>query len=50
MVAKNKTVKTLLITSMPLNERVAWNGPIVMNSDEEIKTAFNEYRNGTFLL
>ena len=49
IVTKNKTVRALLIAGMPLNERVAWNGPIVMNLDEEIKTAFNEYRNGTFL-
>jgi hypothetical protein len=28
---------------------VAWYGPIVMNTEEELETAFEEYRNGTFL-
>lgn len=28
---------------------VAWYGPIVMNSDEELELAFAEYRNGTFI-
>jgi redox-sensitive bicupin YhaK (pirin superfamily) len=28
---------------------VAWYGPIVMNTDEELRTAFEEYENGTFL-
>jgi hypothetical protein len=28
---------------------VAWRGPIVMNTNEELRVAFEEYRNGTFL-
>jgi quercetin 2,3-dioxygenase len=28
---------------------VAWRGPIVMNSKEELETAFREYREGTFI-
>jgi quercetin 2,3-dioxygenase len=28
---------------------VAWRGPIVMNTNEELRQAFEEYRNGTFL-
>ena len=41
--------KLLLIAGKPLGEPVAWQGPIVMNTDEELNTAFREYRNGTFL-
>jgi len=42
-------VRFLLISGRPLGEPVAWYGPIVMNSQEELKLAFEEYRNGTFL-
>ena len=39
----------LLIAGRPLGEPVAWQGPIVMNTQEELRTAFREYRAGTFL-
>lgn len=39
----------LLISGIPLGEPVAWGGPIVMNTDEELRLAFDEYRSGTFL-
>lgn len=39
----------LLVSGRPLGEPVAWRGPIVMNTQEELRTAFEEYRNGTFL-
>jgi redox-sensitive bicupin YhaK (pirin superfamily) len=39
----------LLISGVPLKEPVAWQGPIVMNTEEELRLAFEEYRNGTFL-
>lgn len=42
-------VEFLLISGRPLDEPVAWHGPIVMNSQEELTLAFNEYRNGTFI-
>ncbi|NTW70539.1 MAG: pirin family protein [Chlorobiaceae bacterium] len=42
-------VRFLLVSGKPLNEPVAWYGPIVMNTDAEIRQAFNEYQNGTFL-
>jgi redox-sensitive bicupin YhaK (pirin superfamily) len=32
-----------------LNEPVAWQGPLVMNSDAELETAFREYRQGNFI-
>ncbi|MHA1477107.1 MAG: pirin-like C-terminal cupin domain-containing protein, partial [Promethearchaeota archaeon] len=30
-------------------EPVAWRGPIVMNTEEELRIAFNEYNKGTFI-
>jgi redox-sensitive bicupin YhaK (pirin superfamily) len=42
-------VRFLLISGKPLNEPVAWYGPIVMNTQEELKQAFEEYNNGTFI-
>jgi redox-sensitive bicupin YhaK (pirin superfamily) len=42
-------VRFLLISGKPINEPIAWAGPIVMNTEEELQIAFNEYRNGTFL-
>jgi redox-sensitive bicupin YhaK (pirin superfamily) len=42
-------VRFLLISGKPLKEKVAWRGPIVMNTQEELSIAFNEYQNGTFI-
>lgn len=39
----------LLVGGTPLNESVAWHGPIVMNTDEEIKVALEDLQNGTFI-
>jgi redox-sensitive bicupin YhaK (pirin superfamily) len=39
----------LLISGRPLGETVAWSGPIVMNTREELATAFREYQAGTFI-
>ncbi len=39
----------LLLSGQPLGEPVAWYGPIVMNTEEELETAFREYRDGTFV-
>jgi redox-sensitive bicupin YhaK (pirin superfamily) len=47
--AEKEPVRFLLISGKPINEPVAWYGPIVMNTEEELETAFEEYRNGTFL-
>ena len=42
-------VRFLLISGKPIGEPVAWYGPIVMNTEEELEAAFEEYRNGTFI-
>jgi quercetin 2,3-dioxygenase len=42
-------VRFLLVSGKPLNEPVAWYGPIVMNTQDELKVAFEEYKNGTFI-
>ena len=42
-------MRFLLVSGRPLREPVAWHGPIVMNTAEELQTAFREYQNGTFL-
>lgn len=39
----------LLISGKPIGEPVAWYGPIVMNTQEELRIAFEEYRSGTFI-
>jgi len=47
--AGNMPLRFLLLCGVPLKEPVAWRGPIVMNTDQELEQAFREYRNGTFL-
>jgi quercetin 2,3-dioxygenase len=47
--ADETTVRFLLISGKPIGEPVAWYGPIVMNTDKELETAFEEYENGTFI-
>jgi redox-sensitive bicupin YhaK (pirin superfamily) len=42
-------VRFLLVSGKPLNEPVAWYGPIVMNTQDELKVAFEEYNDGTFI-
>lgn len=43
------SVRFLLISGKPLNEPIAWYGPIVMNTHAELRTAFKEYQEGTFV-
>lgn len=42
-------IRFLLVSVKPLKEPVAWGGPIVMNTEEELKKAFAELRNGAFI-
>ena len=42
-------VRFLLVSGKPLEEPVAWYGPIVMNTQEELKTAFQEFASGAFI-
>jgi hypothetical protein len=42
-------IRFLFVSGRPLEEPVAWYGPIVMNTQEELQTAFREYQDGTFL-
>ena len=42
-------VRFLLIGGKPIGEPVAWRGPIVMNTEDELEVAFAEYQNGTFI-
>jgi redox-sensitive bicupin YhaK (pirin superfamily) len=42
-------VRFLLLSGKPIGEPVAWYGPIVMNTREELSIAFEEYNNGSFI-
>lgn len=46
---EDDTVRFLLISGKPIGEPVAWYGPIVMNTRDELRIAFEEYQNGTFI-
>lgn len=45
----DQPLRFLFVAGKPLDEPVAWRGPIVMNTQEELALAFEEYRNGTFI-
>src|SRR6185369_9049152 len=42
-------IRFLLVSGKPLQEPVAWYGPIVMNTQEQLQQAFQELKKGTFL-
>lgn len=42
-------VRFLLISGAPIDEPVAWHGPIVMNTQDELQQAMRDLRNGTFI-
>jgi quercetin 2,3-dioxygenase len=46
---EDEPVRFLLMAGKPIREPVAWYGPIVMNTREELQVAFEEYSNGTFI-
>lgn len=47
--AGDEGIRFLLITGRPIQEPVAWHGPIVMNTRDELRQAFRELNNGTFI-
>lgn len=47
--AKHHGVRFLLYSAKPLHEPIAWGGPIVMNTREELRAAFTELDAGTFI-
>ena len=47
--AGEEGIRFLLVSGKPLREPVAWYGPIVMNTQEELREAFEELQQGTFL-
>ena len=42
-------IRFLLISGKPIQEPVAWHGPVVMNTREELIQAFDDLKNGTFI-
>jgi redox-sensitive bicupin YhaK (pirin superfamily) len=47
--AGDQGIRFLLISGAPIEEPVAWHGPIVMNTKAEIQTAIRDLNNGTFI-
>lgn len=47
--AADKDVRFILLSAKPLKEQIAWGGPIVMNTKEELNSAFKELDNNTFI-
>jgi redox-sensitive bicupin YhaK (pirin superfamily) len=46
--AGDEGIRFLLVSGKPIEEPVAWYGPIVMNTPQELQRAFDDLRNGTF--
>jgi redox-sensitive bicupin YhaK (pirin superfamily) len=46
---EEEPARFLLISGRPIGEPVAWYGPIVMNTQQELRVAFQEYQRGTFI-
>jgi redox-sensitive bicupin YhaK (pirin superfamily) len=44
-----EAVRFLLVSGKPIHEPIAWRGPIVMNTDDELELAFEELERGTFI-
>ncbi len=47
--AGDEGIRFLLVSGKPLEEPIAWHGPIVMNTQAELQQAVAELRNGTFI-
>jgi redox-sensitive bicupin YhaK (pirin superfamily) len=47
--AGDRGIRFLLVSGKPIEEPVAWYGPIVMNTREELRQAYAELQDGTFI-
>jgi quercetin 2,3-dioxygenase len=47
--ASEQGIRFLLVSGRPIKEPVAWHGPIVMNTQAEIRQAVAELNNGSFI-
>ena len=47
--AGEQGIRFLLVSGKPIEEPVAWYGPIVMNTPEELRAAWAELQDGTFI-
>jgi len=47
--AGDEGIRFLLVSGKPIEEPVAWYGPIVMNTEDELRQAFAELKLGTFI-
>ena len=47
--AGDEGIRFLLVSGKPIEEPVAWYGPIVMNTTAELQRAVSELRDGTFI-
>ena len=47
--AGDQGIRFLLVSGKPIEEPVAWYGPIVMNTQAELQQAVSELRDGTFI-
>jgi quercetin 2,3-dioxygenase len=47
--SNDSKTKFIFVSGKPIGEPVAWYGPIVMNTEEELQIAFDEYEKGTFI-
>jgi redox-sensitive bicupin YhaK (pirin superfamily) len=46
---QDEPVRFLLVSGRPIGEPIAWYGPIVMNTEKELRQAFDDLQNGAFI-
>ena len=49
ILATEKSAQVLFVSPIKLAEPIAWGGPIVMNTNEELDKAFDDLKQGTFI-
>ena len=49
VLTEDESIRFLLISGKPIGEPIAWHGPIVMNTQEELQAAFEDFHKGTFV-